>query len=386
MGTHPITPLEETAESRKRRLAKIILIVFLAWTAIGIMNTFQRIATTVDMRKEYPIWTLTRIAMGMHWLKAVLSLPVLAFVWKWPLTSGTWKRRMPLYFLVLIVYTVVYLVLRPFVVPALYYNSWTGVPLPQPPFLEGLLVAFRSFFFDIVYGFFLTVLAGYVWRYTDQLRETEIARERLQARLASAELQALKLQLQPHFLFNTLHTISNLAPVDSSKAQRMIARLSELLRLSLEHVSSEAVPLRRELQFLQNYLDIEKTRFEERLQIVMDIAPHVLDAEVPNMLLQPLVENAVRHGLSKKAEGGTIKISAWHSLGRMVIVIADDGRGITNGNKGMGIGLSNTRARLQQLYDHDFAFQVTPTPQGTTVRIEVPLRTATLTEPEEVGA
>jgi LytS/YehU family sensor histidine kinase len=166
----------------------------------------------------------------------------------------------------------------------------------------------------------------------------------------------------------------------------MIARLSELLRLSLEHVSSEAVPLRRELEFLQSYLDIEKTRFEERLRIVMDIAPHVLDAEVPNMILQPLVENAVRHGISKKAEGGTIKISAWHSLGRVVIVISDDGRGMTNGSKGMGIGLSNTRARLQQLYDHDFAFQVTPSTTGTTVRIEVPFRTATVIEPEEVNA
>jgi two-component sensor histidine kinase len=386
MGTHPIQPLEEAVESRKRRLAKIVLIVFLAWTAIGVMNTLQRVATTADMRKDYPIWTLTQIAMGMHWLKAVLTLPVLAFVWKWPITAETWKRRVPFYVLLLVVYTIVYLVVRPFVVPQLYYNSWTGVPLPKPPFLEGLYVAFRSFFFDILYGFFLTVLAAFLWRYTEQLRETEISRAQLQARLASAELQALKLQLQPHFLFNTLHTISNLAPIDSSKAQRMIARLSELLRLSLEHVSSEAVPLRRELEFLQSYLDIEKTRFEERLQIVMDIAPHVLDAEVPNMLLQPLVENAVRHGISKKAEGGTIKISAWHSLGRMVIVISDDGRGMTNGSKGMGIGLSNTRARLQQLYDNDFAFQVTPTPQGTTVRIEVPLRTATMIEPEEVSA
>lgn len=362
-------------ESRTRRFWKATLIVFAAWTAIGIMNTFQRFANTSDMRDQYPLWTLTRIAMLSQWLKAVLSLPLLWFVEHFPVSAANWKRQVPRYLMALAAYILLYLWLRPFVVPNLFYSTVTGVPMQySPPFSEMMWVSFRSFFGDLIYSFFLTVFAAYAWEYAKRIKREQLMQERLQARLARAELQALKMQLQPHFLFNTLHTISNLTSVDSSKAQQMIARLSELLRLSLEHVTTEAVPVRRELDFLHTYLDIEQTRFEERLRVTVDFGEETLDAEIPNMLLQPLVENAIKHGISKRAQGGAIMLVGRREHDRMVIVVSDDGAGTSNGTRGSGIGISNTRARLQQIYGDDFAFEVRPTERGMVIRIDIPFR------------
>lgn len=365
--------LLEPPESRRKRYLKVVGFVFLAWTAIGIMNAFQRFANTADMRTDYPLWSLTKLAMISQWIKAVLSLPLLWMVERYPFSRDTWKRRIPLYAFALAAYVVIYLLVRPFFVPTIFYDAMSGKILPPPPFVEAFTTALRSFFLDLIYGFGLTVLAAYVYQYMKRLKQDQIMRERLQARLASAELHMLKMQLQPHFLFNTLHTISNLATVDGHKAQRMIARLSELLRLSLDHVSSEVVPMHRELEFLENYLEIEKTRFEERLNVMMDIDDEVLNAAVPNMLLQPIVENAVRHGISRKAHGGSIMIVARKEHDRATIVISDDGTATSQkGKSGWGIGINNTRARLHQLYGSDFAFDVRPTERGMVVRIELP--------------
>jgi two-component sensor histidine kinase len=364
-----------------------MLVVFAAWTAIGLMNALQRFANTADMRDKYPLWTLTKISMASTWLKAALSLPVLWMVERFPFERGAWKKRVPLYAFALVVYVAVFILVRPILVPPIFYNPATGMPMPGPPFFEAFWIAVKSFFLDLIYAFCLTVLAAYVWQYIERIKQDQILQERLQAKLATAELHALKMQLQPHFLFNTLHTISNLASIDSTKAQRMIARLSELLRLSLEHVSSEAIPLRRELDFLDSYLEIEKTRFEERLRLTIDVSDEVLDAEVPSMLLQPIVENSIRHAISKKAEGGSIMIVGRKERGRVIISVSDDGSP-TNDNckRGWGIGISNTRARLQQLFESDFAFEVRPTERGTVVRIEVPFRLHAAVEAQEASA
>ena len=294
---------------------------------------------------------------------------------RFPVTAANWKRQTPRYVVALAIYMLVFLAARPFVAPVVFYSSTTGALLNvTPPFTETIWVSFRSFFGDLLYSFCLTVVGAYAWEYAKRVKREQLMQERLQARLARAELHALKMQLQPHFLFNTLHTISNLASVDSTKAQQMIARLSELLRLSLEHVSSEAVPVRRELDFLRTYLDIEQTRFEERLRVTVDFADEALDAEMPNMLLQPLVENAIKHGISKRAQGGAIMLVGHKEHNRLVIVVSDDGAGTSNGTRGSGIGISNTRARLQQMYGGDFAFEVRPTERGMVIKIDIPFR------------
>jgi len=351
----------------------LAVVVFGIWTAIGVMNTLQRIANTTDERQMYSLWTLAKIGMGTHWLKAFLSLPLILFVERFPLGLKTWKRRLPLHFLALILYVIAFIVIRPYVVPTLYYGS----EIPKViTFWAASYVIFRSFLLDILYGFLLTVLGAYLWEYNVRIRNSQIMQERMQTRLAGAELHAIKMQLQPHFLFNTLHTISNLAAVDSHKAQIMIARLGALLRISLEHVSSESVPLRRELQFLESYLDIERARFEERLQVVIDIDELAMNAEVPNMILQPLVENSIQHGISKKAQIGLITIRGRRQSNRVLITIQDNGGGSQGQSdpRGLGIGLSNTQARLQQLYGLDFAFHLTTKTDGTTVEIDIPFR------------
>jgi signal transduction histidine kinase len=181
---------------------------------------------------------------------------------------------------------------------------------------------------------------GYYQRYQQgRLRESQ-----LETQLAQSQLQALKMQLDPHFLFNTLHTISELVHEDPEAAERMIVRLSELLRLSLENAGTQEVPLRKELDFLERYLEIEKIRFEDRLSVRFDIDPGALDARVPNLILQPLVENAIRHGIANSAEGGSVSIVARRDGTRLELEVSDTGSGTSNPMLPVreGVGIANT--------------------------------------------
>jgi LytS/YehU family sensor histidine kinase len=236
------------------------------------------------------------------------------------------------------------------------------------------VVGLRSFLVDNAWGYFSVVLGFHLFQYARQERERALNESKLEARLASAELQVLKMQLQPHFLFNTLNTIYNLVPVNGNEAQRMIARLSDLLRFSLDHVTTEKVTLEHELDFLMEYVEIEKVRFEERLRVEQDVPTDTLRAEVPNMILQPLVENAIRHGIGKKAAGGVIQISSRRQDNRLLITITDNGVHPASQELSTGIGLANTRARLTSLYGQDFKFSLEPFDQGTQVRLNIPFQ------------
>jgi LytS/YehU family sensor histidine kinase len=189
------------------------------------------------------------------------------------------------------------------------------------------------------------------------------------------------MQLHPHFLFNTLHSISTLVNEDPEAAEAMIARLSELLRLSLENTGAQEVPLSQELEFIERYLEIEQIRFEDRLRIHFNIDPQTLDALVPNLILQPLVENAIRHGISPRSSGGTVMVTAERDTNHVEIRIADDGVGLPTGwtmEKSLGTGLVVTRERVLGLYPHgNGRFFVRPRiGGGTEVEISLPLRFA----------
>jgi signal transduction histidine kinase len=209
-----------------------------------------------------------------------------------------------------------------------------------------------------------------------EAQERELTAAQLQTRLAEAQLQALQRQLHPHFLFNTLHTISALMHRDTEAADAMLARLSDLLRLTLDRVGTQQVPLKDELDFLQKYLDIERTRYADRLQVVTDISPETLDASVPNLVLQPLVENALRHGIGPKIAGGRIEIVARREGEQLRLVVRDNGAGLSTHAMNAfntGVGLSNTRSRLEHLYGnrHRFEFH-TPPGGGLEVIINIP--------------
>ncbi len=220
--------------------------------------------------------------------------------------------------------------------------------------------------------------AGYAFEYYRRFREQQLQASRLQAMLVEAQLQALKMQLHPHFLFNTLHAISALMDEDVKAARRMIARLSELLRLTLENAGQQEVPLRQELDALERYLEIEQIRFQDRLTVKMNIQPETLEARVPNLILQPIVENSIRHGIAPSSDAGRIEISATRQNGHLELSVQDDGPGIVDGEISKdGIGLANTRSRLQQLYGDAHRLEISNVAAGgLLVRMKIPFQIA----------
>ncbi len=223
--------------------------------------------------------------------------------------------------------------------------------------------------------YWVIVGLSHAFDYYRKFRERELRNAQLETRLAQAQLQVLKMQIQPHFLFNTLHAISTLMHKDVEAADRMMAQLSDLLRITLESDGVQEVSLKQEMEFLQGYLEIEKTRFQKRLAIETKIAPETLDAQVPNLILQPLVENAVRHGIEPRSVPGKIEILAKKENGTLQIKITDDGRGLKNRDLKEGIGLTNTRARLQQLYGEDFKFELgNSSGKGFVVNLVIPFK------------
>lgn len=200
--------------------------------------------------------------------------------------------------------------------------------------------------------YFVILLVHHAWNYYERMQAEQVRAARLQAELASAQLQALKMQLHPHFLFNTLNTIAVLIHENPDVAGRMLELLSDLLRHTLKNSGMQEVTLQHELEFLKTYLEIEQTRFGERMSVHMNVAPETLNANVPNLILQPLVENAVRHGIAKRRGPGWIEISAARENGALILRVRDNGVGLESNGAAQhgGIGLANTRARLHTLY------------------------------------
>ncbi len=186
------------------------------------------------------------------------------------------------------------------------------------------------------------------------------------------------MQLQPHFLFNTLNAISSLLHEDVHAAERVIARLGDLLRYSLRNLGVQEVTLREELDFLQRYLEIEQTRFARRLRLSMSILPETLELMVPNLILQPIVENAIKYAVTPRKNGGRIEITAQRENGALRLVVSDDGPGMPVGKEAAvaeGVGLRNTRDRLQQLYGNQQKFTLSNRPKGgLEVSIVIPIR------------
>ncbi len=215
--------------------------------------------------------------------------------------------------------------------------------------------------------------------YYRESRDRALHASQLETQLIEAQMAALRQQLQPHFLFNTLHAISALMHKDVEAADRTLTRLSDLLRMTLEKLGQHETTLQAELDFLSKYLEIEQTRFADRLIVRFDIEPETLDALVPTLLLQPLVENAIKHGISKKAGPGHIDITARPDHGKLWIEVRDDGRGLSDSALTAlqkGIGVSTTRARLQHQFGADFRFEFHRLEQGVAVVVAVPWRTA----------
>jgi len=224
--------------------------------------------------------------------------------------------------------------------------------------------------------YWLILLAFVAVDYHRRYKERELGAAQLQGRLTAARLEALRMQLNPHFLFNALNSISSLMYVDARTADTMIRKLGELLRLSLDQRRGDEITVRDEIDFLRHYLDLERLRFEDRLRVRLDVDPEALPAMVPTFLLQPLVENALRHAIAPRSEGGTVDVSIRRDQGWLRIVVADDGPGLPEGRVAEGVGLANTRERLKQLYSLADAVRLTPLEEGgLRVDVTVPFHT-----------
>ena len=254
-----------------------------------------------------------------------------------------------------------------------------------PRDLPLLIAGVRSWLFwlssdGLLYWAVLAIDSG-VTRYREA-RERELRASQLEAQLFEARLQSLKMQLQPHFLFNALHTIGQLIRTgQNALAVQVVAGLGDLLRQLLDSATTQEVPLKQELDFLRSYLDIEQIRFRDRLKVVVDASGDTFDARVPHLILQPLVENAIRHGITARTTVGRLLICARRINGSLHLTVRDDGAGLPlsglSAHDSLGVGLANTSARLQQLYGDEASFDVVNAEDGGAIaHIVLPFRLA----------
>jgi len=262
--------------------------------------------------------------------------------------------------------------------PAMFPTFWNYAGWTYLRQLDWLLMTYL----------FLVGLA-HALAYRGESESRALDKARLETRLVEAQLQALQRQLHPHFLFNTLNTISGLMRTNINAADQMIDRLGDLLRMTLHTSGTQEVALKRELDVLRKYLEIEQTRFDSRLRVTMIIDPETLDAQLPNLLLQPLVENAVRHGIAPYLRPGWIAIHATREDASLKIEISDSGAGLPPDRLmalNRGVGLDNTRARLAHLYPSAHEFSFSNLDDGFCVRVKIPFRVETPIALPEAGA
>jgi signal transduction histidine kinase len=235
----------------------------------------------------------------------------------------------------------------------------------------------------MVYAVIVGVSHAIAFYHESQERKLKAAQ--LETRLVEARLKTLEAELHPHFLFNTLHAISTLVHRDPESADRMISRLSDLLRITFDRTGEPKVSLKEEIDFLQKYLDIEQTRFQDRLTVHVSVEPDALDGDVPRMILQPIVENAIKHGIAGRHGGNQIQILAGRDGDRLWMQVRDNGGGLqvrTLKALRTGVGLSNTRARLDCLYGRHYRLEFSDKHGGLSVLIAIPFqRVATVGHP-----
>jgi two-component system, LytTR family, sensor kinase len=341
------------------------LVIFAVWSGIALFFCLQD-ALRFAVRGQQLEWWVIRSEVAYWWLWIPLTPLAVAAVRRFWITRQNKWRTIAIHCVIALVVGFLheaalnYLLYitrdNPIFTPA----TQQGVPdLRRLP--VGMLTGFYKYWALVgVYSAFL---------YARRTRMQQVHAAQLETRLAQAELQALRMQLHPHFLFNTLHAVSMLNFSDVDAANRMLVRLSDLLRMSLVNAGKQHVPLREEMDFLRKYLEIEQTRFHDRLRVEINVDEQILDAEVPNLVLQPLVENAIRHGVSRSSQAGVIEISARRFNDDVVLKVCDNGPGMPlpfDPDEHAGIGLSTTITRLKQLYGDRHSFSIGPRREGGT--------------------
>jgi signal transduction histidine kinase len=359
-------------------------VVFGVATALGCFSGFQSyyyVSTFTDWPASLPF--LLALNLG-YWYSWACLTPAILAVSRWaPLERHTWKRAVLVHVPGVFVATVAHIALT---VGAQIAIVWLVGQEPRDWREEAQRMFFNYFDWEMM-TYWAIVGLSHALRYYSEARDRALRESQLETHLVEAQLEALQRQLQPHFLFNTLNTISALMHRNVDAADNMIAKLSDLLRMSLQTVGVQEVPLKQELDFLSKYLEIEQTRFRDRLTVVFDVQPDTLDALVPNLVLQPLVENAIKHGIGPRPTPGQVEIRSRRAGSLLEMEVRDNGVGLsaarlTDFNR--GVGLANTRSRLQHLYgsSHRFEFRQPPG-GGLSVLIAIPLVEVAHEAPDE---
>ncbi len=349
----------------KRKTALPLAVVVLWWTLNGVAVGTQWMRMTDASGQGVAFWRAMPPSMIGAWGWIPIALGLFWLVWRFPIESGRIPRRLAIHTLAV----AAVIALRAVYIYALdpFLHWYEGAP----DFQDVLEQSVWNNFFQA----WLFIGVGHALVYSERAREREAQASRLVSQLAEARLEALSSRLNPHFLFNALNSIAELVHRDADAADRMIIGLSALLRSSLEQVAHSEVVLEDELRLLGHYLDIEKIRLGERLRVEWEVAPEVRDALVPPLLLQPLVENAVRHGISRRLSPGSIRVRAQRQGGELQIEIRDDGSEANPAGSGFGIGLATTRDRLKALYGDGAQLDLRREPgRGTSACLQLPFR------------
>jgi sensor histidine kinase YesM len=343
---------------------------FLAWTLVGLIYFGQNVTRRFYWEDPNP-WQDLRYWTANIYISALLTPLIVAAGRRWPLERQHLARLIGLHLLLALGWATLKLCLE-----AGFHLGWNEFWPIKPPIT---LKSEVSLLF--IFGFHTSVVAYWVVlsiqtafrnyaRFQERAQHalrSDLRASQLETQVMQARLGALKAQLQPHFLFNTLNAIVVLVRQQKGQqAEETLARFSDLLRAVLADMEAQEVTLARELEYLKLYLSIEQLRFSDRLRVDFDVDPELLDAAVPHMSLQPIVENAIRHGVGHRATPGVIEIRATRSGDSLNVSVRDDGPGFRSGAKehGMGLGLANTRARLRQLYGADAELRTESGPQG----------------------
>jgi two-component system LytT family sensor kinase len=366
------------------------------WALSCAVWTFVALAYALTVYELYRSTGTTSMSflsiLGMQCSQVLTYIPLTPFAFalanRFQLQRGDWAKNVLILLAGGLVFTVAHVILRGMTPYAFWdprLRHWVSAVWDP----EGHRFRIQWFMFerlflsnvvdDVITTYFPIVLIAHVASYYHGFRERELRTSQLQAQLEKARLQSLKSQLQPHFLFNTLNSISALMLTNVEAADRMITRLGDLLRISLETAGTQMTTLSRELEFVNCYIEIEKVRFEERLKVSIDVAPETLDATIPHLLLQPLVDNAIKHGISRLASGGEIRISVTQDDTDLHLEVRDNGPGLRepSQNSSGGLGLRITRERLETIYGQDQSVEVRNLPEGgVAARVCIPLRVA----------
>jgi signal transduction histidine kinase len=322
---------------------RLALLVFFAWTLVGLFFAWQ--ARYNPAFTPQLAWSeALSVNLVYYWLWAVTTPVVIWLARRFRFEASAWPASIAAHIAASVALTSLQIVIAEIIL----------VPLPklrpERSLSDAIVFAFGVNFQSSLPTYWLILFVYLAFDYYAKFHDRELRASQLQTQLSNAQLQALKMQLNPHFLFNTLNSISSLMYHDVEAADAMLTRLGEFLRMTLEQDVEQEIALEKELDFVRRYLEIEQIRFEDRLRVTIDVAQDAVHARVPSLALQPLIENAIHHGIAMRPGGGSIEITAHRETGRLHIAVRNDIAQRSGVPLRERVGLANTRARLEQLY------------------------------------